>query len=86
MNDIDDDGTIRFKFDWEWCDHCRVMMVICPKCGNNCCNAGYGPNTGNPETDEKCDVCSLAYQYQDLAYKTHNVPIHIEGETQNDPH
>lgn len=39
-----------FMFTWEWCSHCQTMMVICPCCGNNCCNAGFGnvDKNGNP--------------------------------------
>jgi hypothetical protein len=44
-----------------WCDLCEAHYVRCPKCGNNCCNAGYGEIDGKP-----CDVCPLAYQYQEL--------------------
>jgi CRISPR/Cas system-associated protein Cas10 (large subunit of type III CRISPR-Cas system) len=51
-------------FEWELCVHCGVYMIRCPKCKNNCCNGGYG------EIDEiTCDVCSLAYQYQSIAYE-----------------
>jgi hypothetical protein len=35
-------------------------MIICPKCGNNTCNAGYGEVDG-----QKCDICPSAYEYQD---------------------
>jgi hypothetical protein len=35
-------------------------MVICGKCGNNCCNGGYG-------NDGKCDACPSAYEEQDRA-------------------
>jgi hypothetical protein len=44
-------------------------MVICPKCGNNCCNGGYGKVDG-----KTCDVCPLAYQYQSFAYAHHLAP------------
>jgi len=54
-------------FKWEWCDNCQMMMVICPKCGNNCCNGMHGDNG-------ECDVCNLAYEYQELAYKSGLVP------------
>jgi len=58
------------KFIWKWCDLCECMMVICPKCGNNCCNGGYGKDI----MGEECDVCELAYQFQDLGYATGKVP------------
>lgn len=51
------------EFKWGWCDLCRTAFIICPKCGNNCCNAGYGEING-----KSCDVCPLAYQYQHLAW------------------
>lgn len=71
-----------FKFTWEYCGLCKTMFVRCPKCGNNCCNAGFGEVTldGKPVTSRKlqkhkqCDVCNLAYQYQDLAWKTKKAP------------
>jgi uncharacterized CHY-type Zn-finger protein len=45
---------------WSYCSHCRRDMVICGKCGNNCCNGGYG-------NDGKCDACPSAYEEQDRA-------------------
>ena len=60
------------KFEVKYCEQCQADMIICPKCGNNCCNGGYGvmdeygkalPWNGE---GEPCDVCPLAYQYQDL--------------------
>jgi hypothetical protein len=70
-----------FKFTWEYCPTCRTMSVRCPKCGNNCCNTGFGDVTpdGKPiasykEPHKTCDVCNLAYAYQDLAYKAKLVP------------
>jgi hypothetical protein len=57
------------QFTWIFCKTCKTAAVICPKCGNNCCNAGYGKVDG-----VICDVCPLAYQYQDLAYATGKVP------------
>jgi len=53
------------NFKWEFCSWCGVMMVICPKCGNNTCNAGYGTVDG-----EKCDVCPEAYEFR----KNNEVP------------
>ena len=53
------------KFEWQYCAVCNINVVICPKCGNNCCNGGYGKlQDGRP-----CDVCVLAYQYADLCYQ-----------------
>ena len=34
---------------------------VCPKCGNNTCNACYGEINAK----DWCDVCPLAYQYND---------------------
>jgi hypothetical protein len=73
-----------FKFTWEYCEMCDCMFVRCPKCGNNCCNASFGRTTkdGLPTTsfDEEttitCDVCNLAYMYQELADKTNFTPKH----------
>ena len=58
------------KFLWKYCDVCKCMTVICPMCGNNCCNGGYGENIMGDE----CDICELAYQFQELAEKTGKVP------------
>lgn len=48
---------------WTWCDGCETYMLICPKCGNNCCNAGYG-KVG----DKDCDICIHVYALQDWAW------------------
>ncbi len=48
----------------EECSICG-WTVICPKCGNNCCNGGYGEIDG-----ETCDVCPDAYAYQKEVAKT----------------
>lgn len=53
------------KFTVEWCELCGCHFVRCPKCGNNSCNAGYG----TLDSGETCDVCPLAYQYQELMWK-----------------
>ncbi len=59
------------QFKVEWCSLCEVYFVRCPKCGNNCCNGGYGKIGGlvAPDTwasdGKDCDICPLAYQYQD---------------------
>lgn len=49
-----------YKFLWSYCDHCFRAYIICPKCGNNCCNGGRGEIDG-----VECDVCPLAYEFQD---------------------
>lgn len=48
------------KHQWDYCGLCEVEIVICGKCGNNCCNGGYGEVTG-----ETCDACPSAYELQD---------------------
>lgn len=70
-----------FKFTWDWCGLCEGMFVRCPKCGNNCCNGGFGrvTMTGLPTNKwgkgtKPCDVCNLAYMYQELADKTNTTP------------
>jgi len=60
---------MELKFEWGWCETCGGTFVYCPKCGNNCCNAGHGFLNG-----ENCDICSLAYQYQKLAWETKKDP------------
>jgi hypothetical protein len=42
---------------WEYCANCKSDMVVCGKCGNNCCNGGS--NDGCP------DRCAEAYALQD---------------------
>lgn len=66
---------IKDLFKIQYCDMCQCYMVICPKCGNNCCNSGVGimDENGNAlpwqEEGNNCDVCKLAYQYQELYWK-----------------
>ncbi len=48
---------------WSHCNLCDVDMVICGKCGNNCCNGGYGTVDG-----QMCDACPSAYEVQDKHY------------------
>lgn len=71
------------EFTWEYCSTCRGYMIICPKCGNNCCNSSNGKLIdGRPakisEWDDpraiKCDVCALAYQFQALGWKYNDEP------------
>jgi hypothetical protein len=75
---------IKKLFEIEYCEGCGCYMVICPKCGNNCCNSGVGDmdGNGNPvqwgtrhkhEGGTGCDICKLAYQYQDLYWKMQKV-------------
>ena len=63
------------EFKWSYCGHCKTMMVICPICGNNCCNGGSGEIDG-----KKCEICYLAYQYQALAWKHNDHPEWSEEE------
>ena len=55
------------KFEWVWCRHCDRPTVICPDCGNNCCNGGYGKNG-------ECTTCHKAYKVQDEAIAKGNEP------------
>jgi hypothetical protein len=48
------------KHIWDYCDHCKVAMVRCGGCGNNCCNGTYGVVNGSP-----CTKCASAYAMQD---------------------
>jgi len=55
---------------WDYCELCQCAVVICGKCGNNCCNGGYGeiigPNKVNGEIVMiTCDACPSAYEMQD---------------------
>jgi hypothetical protein len=45
---------------WAYCDWCRTRMVICGKCGNNCCNGGFGELWPGIV----CDACPAAYDMQ----------------------
>jgi hypothetical protein len=70
--------TTPMKFKWGWCEVCDTTFVYCPKCGNNCCNAGFGQVDG-----KVCDVCNLAYQYQHLAWATNTAPKKEEIDEKN---
>lgn len=48
---------------WEDCPMCGPM-VVCGKCGNNCCNGGYGKLRDGSE----CDACPSAYEKQEREY------------------
>jgi hypothetical protein len=70
-------------YTWDWCGLCRCAFVRCPKCGNNCCNAGYGwlrPNGSRPQQGDDyydlvpCTVCKTAYDIQEFAYRTGTEP------------
>jgi hypothetical protein len=41
----------------KFCELCDTDMVICPTCGNNCCNGGYGEVNDMP-----CQDCPMAYK------------------------
>ena len=45
---------------WDECPMCGPM-VVCGKCGNNCCNGGYGTLPDG----STCDACPSAYDLQD---------------------
>jgi hypothetical protein len=45
---------------WSDCPMCG-QMVVCGKCGNNCCNGGYGTLPDG----KTCDACPSAYDMQD---------------------
>lgn len=45
---------------WADCDMCG-RIVICGKCGNNCCNGGHGEMAPGIE----CDACPEAYAAQE---------------------
>jgi hypothetical protein len=50
-----------------YCELCKIDMVICGTCGNNCCNGGYGIIN-----NEKCTGCDNAYDIQAQYYKLLN--------------
>lgn len=50
---------------WETCAMCGPM-VVCGKCGNNCCNGGYGLIDG-----KECGACPSAYDKQDAEREQH---------------
>jgi len=58
------------KPEWKWCQLTNCAAVICPKCGNNCCNGGSGENCP--------DQCSEAYAYQDKAVEEGSEPSREE--------
>lgn len=56
-------------YKWAWCNQCDCATIICPHCGNNCCNGGSGRLDG-----EKCPYCIDAYDYQRYMYTEETVP------------
>jgi len=74
------------SFAVERCEFCG-WFVKCPKCGNNCCNGGFGnmDKDGNPlpwNTQDKdaqpCDMCPTAYAVQDALHGEINVKVNYE--------
>lgn len=61
---MDENGDLIFT--WKWCTVCQTMMVICPNCGNNCCNAGIG------YLDENQDVLESQYTINDDGDRVEN--------------
>jgi hypothetical protein len=51
--------------EWGYCDLCRAEIVLCGKCGNNCCNGSYGTLPDGTQ----CDECPEAYRIQDKGWK-----------------
>lgn len=49
---------------WFVCELCGPA-VRCGKCGNNCCNGGYGTLPDG----SSCDECPSAYEKQNLEWK-----------------
>jgi len=48
---------------WSECEMCGPT-VICGKCGNNCCNGGYGELPDGTT----CDACPSAHEKCDKEY------------------
>ena len=48
---------------WCFCNHCDAAIVVCGRCGNNCCNGGYGEEI-DQESGEltPCRLCPSAYK------------------------
>jgi len=60
------------KIKWVWCKLCDCAAVICPNCGNNCCNGGSGKNCP--------DNCDEAYKCQSEAEEKGTAPKREECE------
>jgi len=52
------DKSIRIMF----CELCDGFYLECPRCGNNCCNGGYGEE----EDGTPCIMCEKAYELQKI--------------------
>lgn len=70
-------------YKWDWCGLCKDAMVSCPKCGSNCCNAGYGrlrkdgtkpTREDNWEDTIACPICTFAYDVQEFADRLGKAP------------
>ena len=48
----------------QWCEACKTWMLVCPRCGNNACNGGYGTGMDG----KKCTLCPVVYEEQDKAW------------------
>lgn len=74
---------IKSKHELSWCSTCSggSEVVVCYKCGNNCCNGSHGysclvlktDSEGNYlqgdvdwENSVRCDGCEEAYQHHDF--------------------
>ena len=53
------------KDDWFYCNSCETWAILCPKCGNNCCNAMYGQVKQLDRTSVTCDFCPEVYKEAD---------------------
>ena len=53
--------------EWVWCETCDCAALVCPTCGNNCCNGTYGQ-------DGKCPDCEAVCKSQHQAYETGTIP------------
>jgi hypothetical protein len=56
------DKSIRIQF----CGLCDGFYIECPRCGNNCCNAGAGKEE---DGETQCTMCLKAYELQDILSK-----------------
>jgi hypothetical protein len=61
---------------WDYCNVCEGSMVRCGKCGNNCCNGGYGTLPDGTT----CDACPSAYEMQDKGWNATAVSEPESGE------
>lgn len=62
---------------WSYCSHCEDTMVVCGKCGNNCCNGGHGEMAPGLQ----CDACPSAYEMQEQGtgkHMTDSKPIDVD--------